>query len=131
MSMEEIIKQYKNIFVLGISPKEDRDSYRVARYLKENGYNVFGIRPNTDKIGDIPCFPSISEIDSEIEVLDVFRAPEHIPQIVDEAIAHGKVKVLWLQLGITHPEAEEKARKAGIEVVSNHCIKIEHHKLNL
>ncbi|MEC9282214.1 MAG: CoA-binding protein [Bdellovibrionota bacterium] len=129
MSIEEILNQYKNIYVLGLSPKQDRDSYRVARYLKEHSYNVYGIRPNTTEIEDTPCFSSITDIKTEIEILDVFRSPEHIPQIVDQAIEHGKVKVLWLQLGIRHPEAEEKARKAGISVVADHCIKVEHRKL--
>ncbi|MAF91906.1 MAG: CoA-binding protein [Bdellovibrionaceae bacterium] len=131
MSIREILSEYKNIYVLGISPKKDRDSYRVAKYMKDQNYNVIGIRPNTEKIEDIPCVSSISDIPSEIEILDVFRASEHIPQIVDEAIKHSKVKVLWLQLGISHPEAEEKAKKAGIKVITDHCIKVEHQKLSV
>lgn len=121
----EILDKYKRIHVIGLSPKEDRDSYRVAKYMDKAGYSIVGIRPGIDRIGNWPCYHSVGDVPEDIEILDVFRASEHIPAIVDEAIDK-KVKVLWLQLGVSHPEAEQKAKDAGITVISNHCIKIEH-----
>jgi predicted CoA-binding protein len=121
----EILDKYKRIHVVGLSPNEERASFKVAKYMEKAGYSILGVRPGTGRIGNWPCYSSVSDVPEEIEILDVFRASEHIPAIVDEAIKKN-VKVLWLQLGISHPEAEEKARSAGIKVVSNHCLKIEH-----
>lgn len=128
MDIKEVLTKYKRVHVIGISPKKERDSNKIAHYLKDNGYEVYGIRPGTVEIDGIPVYNAISETNEKIEILDVFRASDHIPQIVDEAIAKG-IKVLWLQLGVHHPEAEEKARKAGIHVISNQCILVEHRRI--
>lgn len=128
MEIEKILKKYRRVHVLGISPKKDRDSNKVANYLKDNSFEVYGIRPGGQDIDGIPVYENIEETNEAIEILDVFRASEHIPAIVEQAIKK-KVKVLWLQLGITNPEAEKKAREAGIIVVSNHCILVEHRRL--
>lgn len=128
MKIKEILEKYNRVHILGISPKKERDSNKVANYLLNHGFEITGIRPGTDRIGKIEVYPSIEECPGEIEILDVFRASEAVPAIVDSAIAK-KVKVLWLQLGVTHPEAEEKARKAGITVISDECIKIKHSEL--
>jgi predicted CoA-binding protein len=123
-----ILKSAKTIAVVGISPKEDRPSHWIAKYLVKQGYTVVGVRPGTDSLFGVPCYPSLKEIPESVDIVDVFRAPEHVPPIVDEAIEI-KAKIVWLQEGISHPEAEAKALKAGLKVVSNRCIYKEHSTL--
>lgn len=125
MTTSEILKKYNKIAIIGISPKPHRASYKVAMYLKSNGYDVVGIRPGIDDIEGIKVYPHLEDVPGGLEIVDVFRAIEHIPKATDFAIKCG-AKVLWLQLELSHPESEERARKAGLEVVSNKCTKIEH-----
>lgn len=127
MSPQEVLNKYNKVTIVGLSPKPDRDSYAVANYLKSQNFQLNAVRPAQSEINGIKCYPSIKEVEGEIEILDVFRASEHIPQIVDEAIVKG-IKVLWLQLGVQHPDAEKKALDHGIIVISNKCIKIEDKK---
>jgi uncharacterized protein len=117
--------RYRKIAVVGLSPKPDRPSYGVTEYLIRQGYEIVGIRPAQKEILGKPCYSSLREAPGPIEVVDVFRAPEFVPQIVDEAIA-AEAKALWLQEGVTHPEAEAKARQAGMIVISDRCILKEH-----
>lgn len=128
-SIKEALSKYKKVAVVGISPKPDRPSFRVSKYLKDMGFNVIGVRPNSDSIEGIPVVNSLLDLKGDqIEIVDVFRASENVPFIVDEAIAI-EAKVLWLQEGVSHPEAEQKAREAGLFVVSDICILKEHKKL--
>lgn len=127
--IKKILSQYKKIAVVGLSPQTDRPSYGVSSYLIRKGYEVSGVRPGGIKeILSRPCYEKLADVPKPLEIVDVFRAPEHVPEVVDQAIQEG-AKVIWLQLGITHPEAEEKARKAGLLVVSNRCILVEHKRL--
>ena len=127
MNIKSLLENTRRIHILGLSPQRDRTSNQVAHYLHDHGYDIVGIRPGEDKTVDgFPTYASLSEVPEEIEILDVFRASEHLPSIVEQAIAHGRVKVLWLQLGISHPEAEETAKNAGITVVKNQCTMREH-----
>jgi predicted CoA-binding protein len=125
---EEILKKYKKIAVVGLSPDTSRPSYGVTKYMIGQGYDVVGVRPGTKSILDRPCYPSLSEVPGPLEIVNVFRAREFVPEIVDEAIRL-KAKALWLQQGVYNDEAEEKAKKAGLLVVSDRCILIEHQKL--
>lgn len=125
MTPSEILKKYKKVAVVGISPKIHRASYKVAMYLKENGYDVVGVRPGCGQIDGIQVYPTLEDVPGELEIIDVFRALEHIPKVTEEAISCG-AKVLWLQLELSHLESEKRARDAGLEVVSNLCSKIEH-----
>jgi predicted CoA-binding protein len=121
----KILNRFKQITVVGLSPDPDRPSHGVTRYLIDAGYKITGVRPDTTEILGRPCVESLLDLPDVQEIVNVFRASEHIPDIVDELIAVG-AKVLWLQEGVSHPEAEIKARRAGIFVISNRCIKKEH-----
>lgn len=126
--MREVLTQYRKIAVVGLSPKPNRPSHGVTAYMMRQGYEIVGVRPAQKEILGRPCYDSLEAVPGELEIVDVFRAPEHVPEVVDQAIARG-AKVLWLQEGVTHPEAEEKARKAGLVVVSDRCILKDHARL--
>lgn len=96
--------------------------------MMQNGYEIVGVRPGPKEILGRPCYPSLRDVPGPIEIVDVFRAPEHVPEVVDDAIAVG-AKVLWLQEGVMHPEAERKAQEAGLIVISDLCILKEHARL--
>jgi len=126
----ELLKSAKTIAVVGISHKEDRDSYKVAKYLKEHGYKIIPVNPKYKEVLGEPCYPDLKSIPEKIDVVDIFRKVDAIPGIVDEAISVGAGAV-WMQLGLAHNESAEKARQAGLKVVMNKCMKIEHQRLLL
>ena len=123
-----ILENYKTVAVVGLSPKPERDSHRVARYLKEKGYRIVPVNPGQKEILGEKCYPSLKAIPFPVEVVDIFRRPDAMPSIVDDAIEIG-AKVVWMQLGLAHNESAEKARRAGLKVVMSKCIKIEHMNL--
>jgi predicted CoA-binding protein len=122
-----LLERARTIAVVGCSPKPDRDSHRVAAYLQAAGYRVIPINPGADEILGVTAYPDLASIpdDVDIDIVDVFRRPEHIPAVVDAVLARG-AKALWLQLGCANPEAEQRVSNAGLEVVSDRCIKVEH-----
>ena len=128
MTSTKVLKKYKKIAIVGISLKPHRASYKVAVYLKEQGYDVVGVRPGCDEIDGIKVYPTLADVPGGLEIVNVFRALEHIPAVTTSAIK-ADAKVLWLQLDLAHPESEERARTAGLEVVSDLCTKIEHAQL--
>jgi hypothetical protein len=125
-----MLQNIKTIAVIGISPKEDRPSYIVASYLKSKGYRVIPVRPDGEEILGEKVYHSLSEIPKEItvDVVDIFRKSEEVPPIVEEAIQQG-IKVVWMQEGVIHKEAGEKAEMAGSKVIMDRCIKKEHQRL--
>ena len=128
--IKDILRDFKAVAVVGISPKEDRPSYTVASYLKSKGYRIIPVRPDGDEILGERVYHSLSEIPKEIavEVVDIFRRSEDVPPIVEEAIQRG-AKAIWMQEGVIHKEAGEKAEKAGLKVVMDRCMKKEHQRL--
>ena len=128
--LKDTLRNVKTIAVIGISPKEDRPSYIVASYLKSKGYRVIPVRPDGEEILGEKVYHSLSEIPKEIsvDVLDIFRKSEEVPPIVEEAIQRG-IKVVWMQEGVIHKEAGEKAEKAGSKVIMDRCIKKEYQRL--
>lgn len=129
MTSAEILGKYKKIAVVGLSPEESRPSYGVTAYMIRQGYDIVGVRPGGLKeILGRPVYEKLQDVPGPLEIVDVFRASEHVPAIVKDAIRL-KAKAIWLQEGVTHPEAEEEARQAGLAVVSNKCILKEHRKL--
>jgi predicted CoA-binding protein len=128
--LKEILTGCKTVAVVGISPKEDRPSYIVASYLKSKGYRIIPVRPDGDSILGEKVYHNLMEIPKEIEVdvVDVFRRSEDVPPIVDEAIQRG-ARVIWMQEGVIHQEAGAKARKAGLKVVMDRCMKRDHQRL--
>ncbi len=128
-SIKEILETAKTIAVVGISAKPHRDSYGVAKYLINAGYTVIPVNPMLSEWEGLPCYPELRSIPNpSVDIVDVFRAPEHVPEIVSQAYAI-RAKTLWLQLGVSNAVAEEDARKSGMNVVSDLCIKIEHMRL--
>jgi len=133
MKDEEIrdtLRSCKTVAVVGISPKEDRPSYAVASYLKSRGYRIIPVRPDGDEILGEKVYHSLSEIPRgiEIDVVDIFRTSEDVPPVVEEAIHRG-AKVVWMQEGVINQEASAKAKKAGLKMVIDRCMKKEHQRL--
>jgi predicted CoA-binding protein len=123
--IKEILTSYKTIAIVGISNKPDRDSYIVAEYLLNQGYKIFPVNPNINTVLGLKAYPDLISIPEDIEIVDIFRRPEFVDEIVDQAIEK-RAKVVWMQLGVINESAAEKARKAGLKVVMNKCIKVEH-----
>ena len=123
----ELLEQARAIVVVGCSPKPERDSHRVAAYLQGAGYRVIPVNPVAEEILGEKVYPDLISIPREIEIdiVDVFRRPEYIPAVVDAVLDRG-AGALWLQLGCSDPGSEQRAANAGLQVVSDHCIKIEH-----
>jgi len=128
--IKKILSESRAVAVVGISPQKDRPSYIVAAYLKSKGYQIIPVRPDGEEILGEKVYHSLTEIPKEInvEVVDIFRKSEDVPPIVEEAIRRG-AKTVWMQEGVIHKEAGEKAEKAGLKVVMDRCMKKEHQKL--
>ena len=119
------ILEMKTIAVVGLSSDPSRASYGVARYMQRYGYQVIPVNPNETEILGEKAYPSLRDLPEPPDVVDVFRRPEHVAGVVDEAIAAG-AKAIWLQLGVIDEKAAQKAREAGLLVVMDRCLKIEH-----
>jgi len=129
-SDEEIrnILSLKKVTVIGMSKNARKAAQFVPKYLSENGYDITPVNPTTNEILGKKCYSEISEVESEIDIVDVFRPSEKVLPIIIEAIKK-KPKVIWLQEGIHNQEAEELAIKAGIKIVFNRCMLAEHQRL--
>lgn len=125
MLEKEILETYKRVAMVGVSPNPDRDSNRVIRYLSEHGYDVIPVNPTVSEVLGKKSYPDLSSIPGKIEIVDIFRKPEDVGPIVDEAIKLG-AKVIWMQEEVVNEEAADKARKAGLKVVMNRCMKKTH-----
>lgn len=121
----DILTKYKTIAVVGLSSNPARPSYGVTEYMQSSGYQIIPVNPNeTDVLGE-PSYASLEEVPQKIEIVDVFRRAEDVPPVVDAAIRKG-AKVVWMQQGIANEPAAEKARAAGLTVVMDACILVEH-----
>ena len=127
--IKEIFDSVKTIAVLGLSPDESKASHRVAKYLKEVGYKIVPVYPKEDEILGEKVYRSLKEIPFEIDMVDIFRKPAAFDAIADACIDRGDVKVFWGQQGLVNNAAAEKAEKAGMKVVQNHCTMVEHRAL--
>ena len=121
----EMLENSKTIAVVGISNKPDRPSYHVVTEMQRRGYRIIPVNPALQQVLGETCYPSLRDIPFVVDLVDVFRAPEFVPQIVEDAIAIG-AKYLWLQEGVVHLEAIARAEANGIQVVADHCIYKEH-----
>jgi uncharacterized protein len=127
--IRELLRTARTIGVVGLSDKSWRPSYDVADYLQSVGYTIVPINPQVKQVLGLKAYPDLSAAnrDHPIEIVDVFRKPEFVPEIVEQAIATG-VKAIWLQLGVIHLEAARRAHEAGLTVVMDRCIKVEHQR---
>ena len=123
--IRRILRTNKTIAVVGLSAQWHRPSFFAAKYMQEHGYRVIPVNPQYDTILGEKCFKSLREIPEKVDVVDCFRKSAEIPAIAEDAIAIG-AKFLWMQLGVENAEARRKAEAAGLEVVENRCVKIEH-----
>ena len=126
--IKKILTESKTIAVVGLSPREDRPSYRVASYLKSKGYRIIPVNPNAQEILGEKSYPDLRSIPGNIDVVDIFRKSEDVPPVVDEAIQAG-AKTVWMQEDIVNEPAAQKARSAGLLVVMDRCMLKEHRKL--
>ena len=120
-----ILEKYRRIGMVGLSSNPFRPSHFAAIYLISEGYDVVPVNPRETEVLGRTCYPSLSAVPGGVEVVDIFRESAAVPPIVDEAIAIG-AKVIWMQLGVIHEGAAEHAHAAGLEVVMDRCMKIEH-----
>jgi uncharacterized protein len=127
MSIETILN-YKTIAVVGISDDPTRPSHFVASFMEEHGYTIIPVNPKLTEWEGKKCFPALPSIPGNVDIVDIFRRSEAVPAIVDDAITIN-AKVVWMQEGIVNEEAAAKARKVGIEVVMDMCMKKEYAKL--
>lgn len=124
-----ILNECRIIAVVGLSPKPERDSNRVAAYLISRGYDVVPVNPGQKEILGRKCYKSLSDIPFKIDMANLFINTSRVPPVVDEAIEKG-VKVIWMQLGVAHEQSAQKAEAKGIRVVMNRCIMAEHRYLS-
>ena len=125
-----MLQNSNTIAVVGISDKAHRPSYQIALYLKQAGYTLFPVNPNYETVLGMPCYKHLQDIPQPVDIVDVFRRPEEVLPIAEQAIAIG-AKVLWLQSGIINHDAARLAQQAGLQVVMDRCIKVEHRLLGL
>jgi predicted CoA-binding protein len=123
----DILTKYKTIAVVGLSSNPARPSYGVTEYMQGSGYHIIPVNPNeTDVLGE-PSYANLDEVPQKIEIVDIFRRTEDVPPVVDAAIRSG-AKVIWMQQGIANEPAAERARAAGLTVVMDACILVEHRR---
>jgi len=121
----QILRQAKTIAVVGLSSNAMRASHGVAEYLKGAGYRIIPVNPNETEVLGEKAYGRLEDVPEPVDIVDVFRRAEEMPGVAESAIAI-RAKVLWMQLGIENPEAAEKARAAGLVVVEDACLMVEH-----
>ncbi len=126
--LRRILIDHKRVAIVGLSADWSRPSNFAAKYLLDHGFEVIPVNPKYEEILGQKCYPDLREIPAPVDVVDLFQRVDRIPHFVDQAIEIG-AKVVWMQLGIIHEEAAEKARAAGLEVVMDRCMKIEYARL--
>ncbi len=123
--VRQILATARTVAVVGLSDKPERDSHRVAAYLQQAGYRVIPVNPNLTAVLGEKAHPHLRAVPERVDVVDIFRKPEAVPEIVEDAIAIG-ARAVWMQDGIVHNAAAERARAAGLVVVMNKCLMREH-----
>ena len=127
-TVRDILEESKVIAVVGLSPKPERDSHEVAKYLQDQGYRIVPVNPKADTILGEKSYPDLASIPEKVDVVDIFRRSDDVPPVVDQAIDIG-AKAVWMQLGIVNEDAAAKAREAGLGVVMDRCMLVEHRNL--
>jgi predicted CoA-binding protein len=125
---ENLLRNARTIAVVGLSNRRSRPSYGVSEYMQSKGYRIIPVNPNETEVLGEKVWASLEEIPERVDIVDIFRRSECVPEIVDAAIRIG-AKGIWMQEGVVHDEAAGKARAAGLEVVMDRCILKEHRKM--
>ncbi|ADT83783.1 CoA-binding protein [Thermococcus barophilus] len=126
--IREILTRYKRIALVGASPKPERASHDVMKYLLDHGYDVIPVNPRYEEVLGRKCYPSVLDIPGEVDIVDLFVRPEFTMEYVEQAIKKG-AKVVWFQFNTYNREAFKKAKEAGLTAVAHRCIKQEHERL--
>ena len=124
----EILQQSRTIAVVGLSSKRFRPSYGVAEYMQRAGYRIIPVNPEESEVLGEKCYPDLDSVPEAIDIVDIFRRSEFVPEIVEAAIRKG-AKAVWMQEGVTHEEAARRAAEAGLDVVMDRCILKEHRRM--
>ena len=137
--LQSALESAQTIAVVGCSARPTRTSHKIARYMQDRGYRIVPVNPNYDEVLGEPCYPDLPSVpaDVSIDIVDIFRAPRHTAEMVRTAIERveqtetvaGERPVVWTQLGVSSPEAEELAAEAGLPYVRNRCIKVAYDRL--
>jgi predicted CoA-binding protein len=126
--MKEILVSAKTIASFGLSSNQEKESYWIVSYLKEQGYRIIPVNPTAKEIFGEKAYPDLESIPDQVDVVQVFRKSEDVPPVVESAIKIG-AKVVWMQEGIVNEEAAQKAREAGLQVVMDACMRATHRRL--
>jgi predicted CoA-binding protein len=126
--MDDILRSARTIAVVGLSNKRFRPSYGVAEYMKRAGYRIIPVNPGQSEIMGETCYPDLDSIPGPIDIVDIFRRSEFVPEVVEAAIRKG-AKAIWMQEGVIHEEAARRAEEAGIAVVMDRCLLKDHRRL--
>ncbi|HXF68745.1 MAG TPA: CoA-binding protein [Thermoflexus sp.] len=126
--LRRILQEARTIAVVGLSADPERPSHQVASYLQRQGYRIIPVNPTIPEVLGEPSYPDLLSIPEPVDVVDIFRPARYVPEIVEQAIAKG-AKVVWMQLGVIHFEAAQRAHEAGLLVVMDRCMKVEHQRL--
>lgn len=125
----EILQKSRVIAVVGLSNNPARDSYRVAAYMKEQGYRIIPVNPTIQEALGEKAYPDLKSLPCPVDIVNVFRQPSAVPGVVEEALKLHPLPVIWLQLGVVHQEAALAARQAGATVIMDRCLMVEHRRL--
>ena len=126
--IERLVREARTVAVVGLSANPGRPSFGVARYLRRSGKRIIPVNPNLSTWDDLPAYPSLADVPEPVDVVDVFRRPEHVPAIARDAVAVG-AGALWLQLGVISSEGATIAAQGGLDVVMDRCLAVEHREV--
>ena len=129
-ALAELLRESKAIAVVGIKDREEEDAHRVPLYMQRAGYRILPVNPKLDRVLDAPCAARLDAIEGDVDIVNLFRASDHVPAHVDEILAlDPKPKAVWMQLGIHNGEAARRLREADIFVIQDRCIMVDHRRL--
>jgi predicted CoA-binding protein len=118
--------EYNRVAVVGASAMLEKAAHIVPAYLQRHEYEIIPVNPNVDELFDRPAYDSLSEVDEDVDIVEIFRPSKEVPGIVEEAVDRDDVRAIWMQLGIENDDAAERAEAAGLSVVQDHCMKVQH-----
>jgi predicted CoA-binding protein len=128
--LKALLEAARTVAVVGIKDRESEDAFRIPQYLQRAGYRIVPVNPKLASVLNEPCKKSLAEVDQPVDIVNLFRASEHVPAHVDEILAMKPLpRVVWMQLGIHHGPSAQRLRDAGIEVVQDRCIMVDHRRL--
>ena len=128
MTIPELLKSSRTIAVVGLSNKRFRPSYGVAEYMQRNGYRIIPVNPSVQAVLGEKCYPDLDSVPERVDIVDIFRRAEFVPEIVEAAIRIG-ARAVWMQEGVVHEEAARRAEAAGLTVIMDRCILKDHRRL--